>query len=110
MEVEVTNPANSPMHYGDKPPVGVISAPDALPNRILYTNVSANKTYNDIQYDIYQTQKNHGKRVKKSQVKKSLLILCGITTVALAIAFRKDIASFGKNVFNKIKNIFTKKP
>ena len=110
MEVEVTNLANIPMHYGDKPVVGVISAPDALPNRILYTNTNANKTYNDMQYDIYQTQKDHGRLIKKSKRKKSLLILCAIAAVALAVAFRKNIASFGKTVIEKIKNLFSKKP
>lgn len=109
MEVEVSNPANMPMHYGDKPAVGVISAPDALPNRILYTNTGANKVYNDIQYDIYQTQKEHGRLIKKSQRKKSLLILFGIAAIALAFVFRKNITAFGKNAIGKVKNLFSKK-
>ena len=111
MEVEVTNPANSPMHYGDKPPVGVIDAPDALPNRVLYTNVEANRTYNDMQYDIYQTQKEHDRLLKKPKNwKKWLTVLAAAALVTAAVIYRKNILSFGKSVVAKVKNLFTKKP
>ena len=108
MVVEVTNPANNNMHYGDKPAVGIISAPDALPNRVLYTNAEANRTYNDLQYDIYQTQKVHDRLIKKPKPKTLLKIAGAIVVVTLGIVFRKNIVSFGKNVYSKIKNLFRK--
>ena len=108
MVVEVTNPANSSMHYGDKPPVGLISAPDALPNRVLYTNAQANREYNDLQYDIYQTQKEHDRIIKKPKLKTVLTILGVAAVVTLAVVFRKNIANFAKSATTKIKNLFRK--
>lgn len=108
MVVEVTNPANNPMHYGDTPPIGVISAPDQLPNRVLYTNVEANRIYNDLQYDIYQTQKEHDRLIKKPKRKKVLIGLAVAALVVSAVVFRKNIMSFGKNVIDKVKNLFKK--
>ena len=111
MEVEVTNPANSPMHYGDYPVVGIIKPPDALPNRILYTNAEANRVYNDIQYDIYQTQKEHDRIIKKPKNWSTFFkIVVGAALATLAIVYRKNIAQFFKSAFQKIKGWFTKKP
>ncbi len=109
MVVEVTNPANSNMHYGDKPAVGVISAPDKLPNRVLYTNAQANREYNDIQYDIYQTQKEHDRLIKKPKSKKGWFVALGIIAlITTAIIFRKKFGALCKSVFGKIKNVFKK--
>lgn len=109
MVVEVFNPANNNMHYGDKPSVGLISAPDKLPNRVLYTNAQANREYNDIQYDIYQTQKEHDRMIKKPKSKKAWIgIIVGVALLTTAIIFRKKISSAATSVFGKIKNLFKK--
>ena len=109
MVVEVTNPANNGMHYGDKPAVSVIPVPDKLPNRILYTNVEANRIYNDLQYDIYQTQKEHDRIIKKPKSWKTwLTIFAAATLVTLGVVYRKNLVSLLKNGVTKIKNIFHK--
>lgn len=109
MVVEVSNPANSNMHYGDKPAVGVISAPDKLPNRVLYTNVQANREYNEIQYDIYKTQKEHDRMIKKPKSKKSWFVIIGAAAlITTAVIFRKKIGTVCSSVFGKIKNLFKK--
>lgn len=107
MVVEVTNPQNQHMHYGDKPAVGVIDAAEKLPNRILYTNAEANKIYNELQYDIYQTAK-HTKKPSKGKFPTILKILGGVLVVGTAIVFRKKIVSGCKMIFGKIKNLFHK--
>ncbi|MBQ8458943.1 hypothetical protein IJ541_02445 [bacterium] len=104
MVVEVVNPQNSSMHYGDKPAVRVINAPDQLPKRVLYTNAEADKIYHEIQYDIYDKAR-HTKRPPKGKFPTVLKILGGIIAVGAAIVFRKNIASFCKKIF---KNPFKK--
>lgn len=105
MVVEVTNPDNNPMHYGDWPAVKIVSAPDKLPNRVLYTNVEANRVYNDLQYDIYKTQKEHNRLLKKPKTKTLILVLSSLGVIALGIIFRKNIINFSKNLVDKIKNL-----
>ncbi len=109
MVVEVANPINQRMHNGDKPVAGVLTASDALPNRVLYTNANANKVYNDIQYDIYQGVKN-ASPPKKSGFPTILKIAAGSVLLGTAIIFRKNIWQFCKNITGKIKNIFKKSP
>lgn len=106
MVVEVANPSNSPMHYGDKPAVTTLTAPDALPNRVLYTNVEANRIYNELQYDIYQTQKRHDSLIKKPKGKTWLKIAAAVALVTLAVVFRKNIANLAGKAYRKVKNIF----
>ena len=109
MVVEVSNPLNQHMHYGDKPVAGIISASDALPNRILYTNTNANRVYNDMQYEIYQTAK-HTPPPSKGQFPPILKIAGGLLALGTAIIFRKKIWTFCINSFNKFKNIFKRRP
>ncbi|MDE6139239.1 MAG: hypothetical protein K2F57_07190 [Candidatus Gastranaerophilales bacterium] len=102
MVVEIENPANKNMHYGDKLPVGVISAPERLPKRTLYSNYEAEKSYNQLQYDIYQSQK-HTKPPKKGKFPTVLKILLGTITAGCAIIFKKDIFRFIKNIKNPFR-------
>ncbi len=102
MVVEIENPANKNMHYGDKQPVGVITAPDRLPKRTLYSNIEAERMYNQLQYDIYETQK-HTKPPKKGDFPTVLKFVTGTLTAGAAIVFRKDIFKFLKNLKNPFK-------
>ena len=109
MVVEVSNPLNQHMHYGDKPVAGVIAASDALPNRIMYTNTNANRVYNDMQYEIYQTAK-HTPTPSKGKFPPILTISGCCLAIGAAFAFRKNIWAFCIKALNKIKNIFKKAP
>jgi len=98
MVVEVPNPVNSYMHYGDRDPVvSVIDAPDYMPKRIWYSNNEANKTYNELQHDIYQTAKQT-KKPKKGKFPTVLKIVGAGIVVGLAIVFRKDIGALLKKI------------
>ena len=110
MVVEVANPANVSIHSGDVPPVKtVLTPPDALPNRVLYTNAGANKSYNDTQYDIYMTQKEHDRLVKKPKSIKSVLkVLALVFAGAGLIYYRKNVLEYCKNGYSKMKNLFIK--
>lgn len=109
MVVELANPLNQHMHYGDKPVAGVISASDSLPNRVMYTNTNANRVYNDIQYEIYQNSKN-APPPKKGGFPPVLKILAGAIALCTAVIFRKKIWMFCKSCFTRLKNIFKRKP
>ena len=109
MVVEMANSLNRHMHNGDKPVVGVIAAPDALPNRVLYTNTNANRVYNDLQYEIYQDEK-HASPPKKSALPPVLVLVLGLAGIGTAIVFRKKIYAFCKGAFSKLINLFKKSP
>lgn len=102
MVVEIDNPANKNMHYGDKLPVGIITAPDRLPKRVLYSNYDAERRYNELQYDIYQDQK-HTKPPKKGNIPTVLKIILGTAIAGCAVIFRKDILKFIKNFKNPFR-------
>lgn len=95
---QIDNPANKHMHYGDKPPIGVISAPDKLPKRVLYSNAQAERMYNEMQYDLYQSEK-HTKPPKKGRFPTILKIIIGAAGVTLGVIFRKDITKYLKKIF-----------
>lgn len=101
MVVQVDNPANRHMHNGDKPVVTVIDAPGYLPKRYLYSDYEAQKRYNQMQMDIYETQK-HTKAPDRRKFPTVLKILLGIGAVTLGVIFRKDIVKGIKTLFNKI--------
>lgn len=97
---QIDNPANRNMHYGDNVPVGTISAPNSLPKRVLYSNKEAERIYNDMQYDIYQTQK-HTKKPSKGKFPMVLKILIGAGLLAGIVTCRK-------NIWSRLKGLFTK--
>ena len=88
---QIENPANKHMHYGDKPPIGVVNAPNKLPKKVLYSNAEAERIYNQMQYDIYQSQKRKFPMVLK--------IILGTLTICGGIIFRKDLGKLIKKVF-----------
>ncbi len=102
MVEQVDNPANFQMHYGNKPPVGAIGAPDRLPKKVLYSQQEAKRVYEQMQCDIYQ-KAAHTKKPDKREFPMILKILFGTTTAATALIFRKDIAKFCKKL---LKNPF----
>ena len=97
---QIDNPANRNMHYGDKVPVGTISAPNSLPKRVLYSNKEAERIYSKMQYDIYQTQK-HTKKPSKGKFPMVLKILIGAGLLAGIVTCRK-------NLWSKLKSLFSK--
>lgn len=97
---QIDNPANRNMHYGDKVPVGTISAPNSLPKRVLYSNKEAERIYNEMQYDIYQTQK-HTKKPSKGKFPMVLKILIGAGLLAGIVTCRKNLLSRLKGLFTK---------
>jgi hypothetical protein len=100
---QIENPANRAMHYGDKPPVGVIKAPERLPKKVVYSNAEANKSFNQIQYDIYMDEKNA--RPRKIKFPAILKILIGASAIAGIVLCRKEIGSF---IHKYLKNPFKK--
>ena len=102
MVVEVSNPANKHMHYGDKAVVGVIDCPENLPNKIIYSGIEANKQYNQMERDIYEGIKK-APTMETYKFPLVLKLLLGIGTIATGIIFRKDIWKFLKKF---IKNPF----
>lgn len=97
---QIDNPANRSMHYGDRVPVGTIAAPNTLPKRVLYSNKEAERIYNEMQYDIYQTQK-HTKKPSKGKFPMVLKIVIGVGLLASVVSFRKGIWSKLKGLFSK---------
>lgn len=95
---QIENPANKHMHYGDKPPIGVVNAPNKLPKKVLYSNAEAERIYNQMQYDIYQSQK-HTKPPKKGKFPMVLKIILGTLAICGGIIFRKDLGKLIKKVF-----------
>jgi hypothetical protein len=78
----VENSANSPMHYGDKPRVGVIDFPDRLPIRRPYNYFEAQSLYNNLTQDMWVQQEHaNPERVKKG-VPKIIKIALGLIVVA----------------------------
>ena len=101
MVVQVDNPANKHMHNGDTPVVKTVESTGYLPKRHLYSDYEAQKRYNQLQHDIYETQKNT-KVPDRRKFPTILKIILGIGTITAGIIFRKDICKFVKKTFNKI--------
>ena len=100
MVVQVDNPANKHMHNGDTPVVKTINAPGFLPKRYLYSDYEAQKRYNAMQLDIYETQK-HTKAPDRRKFPTVLKIIIAAGTVTLGVIFRKDLPKFIKGIFKK---------
>ena len=62
----VENPSNSPMHYVNKPLVGVIDFPEKLPLKRPYNYFEAQSMYNELTQDmLVKEQHANPERVKK---------------------------------------------
>lgn len=100
MVVQVDNPANKHMHNGDTPIVKTVDAPGFLPKKYLYSDYEAQKRYNQLQMDIYESQK-HVKAPDKRKFPAVLKIILGAGAIALGVIFRKDIWKFVTNIFKR---------
>lgn len=96
-KLQIDNPANKSMHYGQLH-VGVLTPPDSIPKVTLYSEKEADKRYHEMQYDIYQKQKQ-AKPPKKSKFPSILKYLGAIIGISGAIIFRKDITKFIRKIF-----------
>jgi hypothetical protein len=101
---QIENPANRAMHYGDKPPVGTIKAPERLPKKVVYSNTEANRIYNQIQRDIYTDEKKAKPR-EYAKFPTILKILIGTSIIAGCILCKKEIGNF---LDKYLKNPFKK--
>ena len=95
----VENPANSNMHYDNKPIVGVLDFPEHLPVKRPYNYFEAQAIYNGLTKDIYElSQKGDPDKVKKGVpkiIKYALGILASIPLIILgAKGISKIIAKF----------------
>lgn len=97
----VENPANSQMHYGNKPIIGVIDFPDRLPLNRPYNYFAGEALYNGLQQDIWEQQK-HGnpEKVKKGVPKIIKIALGALVTIPLFILGGKGI----KKIIAKFKH------
>ncbi|CDE99951.1 unknown [Clostridium sp. CAG:813] len=51
-KLQVDNPANKQMHYGQTS-VGILTPPNRLPKVLVYSGIEAQKRYDDMQHDLY---------------------------------------------------------
>lgn len=100
MVVQIDNPANKSMHYGDEVFVKNLKMPDKLPSKTLYSDREAEQRFNQIQADIFEKQK-HAKPKEVTKFPMILKILL-LGSSALALLFK------GKSIFKGLKNIFTR--
>lgn len=100
MVVQIDNPANRQMHNGDFPVVKDLNAVGYLPKKQLYTDYEAQKNFNQIQMDIYETQK-HTKVKSRQKFPAVLKITLSALAVTLGVIFRKDLTKFVKKLFKK---------
>ena len=57
MVVEIENPSNRSMHYGDRILVTTTEVPDRLPQKVLYSPREAEQVHSRIMHDIYEGEK-----------------------------------------------------
>ena len=98
---QIDNPANKQMSYGkDRKPVGVIPVPQTLPKKTIYTGAEAMKQYNELQRDLYMSEK----AAKKKPIHKFptiMKILLGFAGISGLIIFRKNISKMIRNLFRR---------
>ena len=94
--LRVENPANSPMHYENRVNVGVITPPDYLPVKNLYSYFDGVNLFKPLDYDTYVMQnKVKPNKGKFPSVLKILATL--ITGIVLLKYGKKGI----KKIFGK---------
>jgi len=98
MVVEIENPANRSMKYGDRVLVKSMEVPDKLPTKVVYSNAEANRIYNKIEHDIYEDQKR-AKPYEKTKFPTVLKILLGGIGLGAIILKGKSILKYLKNIF-----------
>lgn len=103
MVEQIDNPANKSMHYGSSN-VGILNPPNKLPQVVLYSPKQANYEYNQMQYDIYQKQKQ-AKPPNPHKFPTILKIVGGLAATAGILIFKKDIMKFIKGLFKRSPKI-----
>lgn len=98
MVVEIENPANKSMKYGERILVKSIDVPDRLPQKVLYSPQEANRIYNEIENDIYEGQKR-AKPYQKTKFPTVLKIIGG--AIGLSVIILK-----GKTFLTSLKRLF----
>ena len=97
-KLSVENPANKPMHYGDKPIVGVFSPPEKLPHKTVFSATKEIERFNQIQQDIFFAQSKA--TPKKKGTPKIIKIALGTIAAWLAyVAVKEPIGKFLKKIF-----------
>ncbi len=88
-KLQVDNPANKQMHYGQTS-VGILTPPDRLPKVLVYSGIEAQKRYDDMQHDLYVSEKKAKKYEKRGFP--TILKYLGVGIIAAGIIkCRKDI-------------------
>ena len=97
-KLQVENPLNKPMHYGNEPVVNeVVPVVNYLPSVNLYSGMECNYRYNQMQKDLYVSQKVAAP--KKKGLPKILKILAATFGAYIMYAVAKPSVV---NVFNRI--------
>lgn len=97
-KLQVENPLNRPMHYGnDGTLVGVLPTPAALPQKLLYSGYVQSRIYHTLVQDLYSTQKTATPK-KKGMPKIIKIVLGTIGAIALWAALKPGAIK----LFNKI--------
>jgi len=100
-KLQIDNPSNKALHYGDVYTVGIINPPDKLPKVRLYSEKEAMQVYDSMQYDLYISQQKAKPPKSKRKFPLILKITGGTIGLAGAVIFRKDILKFFKGLFRK---------
>lgn len=97
-KLQIENPSNKALHYGNVYTVGVINPPDQLPKVRLYSEKEAMQVYNAMQHDLYVGQQKAKPPKSSRKFPMILKILTGTVGIAAAIIFKKDIIKFVKGL------------
>ena len=100
-KVQVENPLNKPMHYGNqRPEVGVVQDPGRLPAKNLYSGYEQSQIYNALTQDLYTSQKKTKARSRKTpKIIKIALWLLG-ARILYAVA-KPPVAKVLRKIFRR---------
>lgn len=88
-KLQVENPANAQMHYGNNNLIGVLVPPDRIQSTTLYSFKEGRELFNTLNKDIYQSQKHA--TAKKRGTPLGVKILLGIGAAILSFKFIKKL-------------------
>ena len=99
-KLQVENPLNQPMHYGYKPEVGVVQAPDKLPTKYLYSGYEQSQIYDGMLRDLYISQKKAPPKSRKTP--KIIKIALGLIAARVLYAVVKPpVANAVRRIFHR---------
>ena len=88
-KLQVDNPANKSMHYGQTS-VGILTPPNSLPKANVYSGIEAQKRYDEMQQDLFLSEKK-AKKYEKKGFPTILKIIGGGALIAGTLAYRRKI-------------------